>query len=80
MFGNSAILTPLNKDVDSINEEAIKQMHGDVHTSLSVDYILEEEAARSIDEEWLWKQNVSALPLHELLLKLHVTDIYKTFL
>ena len=70
----SAILTPLNKDVDFLNELAMNRVRGNSNTLYSIDSVVDNGAGQSefYSEEFLNNVNVSGLPVHKLKLKVGV--------
>ncbi len=67
----SAILTPMNKDVDFINELAMNQLSGKLRVLKSKDSVVDNGGGESelYTEEILNKCNVAGLPVHLLKLK-----------
>ena len=70
----SAILTPLNKDVDFLNELAMERVRGNTKTLYSIDSVVDNGDGQSefYSEEFLNNINVSGLPVHKLKLKVGV--------
>ena len=70
----SAILTPMNKDVDILNELAMKRLRGDLKVLYSNDSVVDNGDGQSefYSEEFLNNTNVSGLPVHRLKLKVGV--------
>lgn len=70
----SAILTPLNKDVDTLNELAMARLAGELKTLHSNDSVVDNggEETELYSEEYLNRINVSGLPVHKLQLKVGV--------
>ncbi len=67
---NSAILTPLNKDVDNINKIAMNKCNGEQFDAVySEDSVVDEETDHRYSEEYLNRLNVSGMPKHRILLK-----------
>ena len=68
---NSAILAPRNKDVDKINEIALRRIHGEEKLLYSSDSVVDEGdgAAQRYSEEYLNGINLSGFPVHKLKLK-----------
>ncbi len=72
-LNSRAILCPLNKDTDEINDFIINLLHGDIKEYLSIDFIDESdgESHRLFATEYLNSLNFSGLPPHILKLKLN---------
>ena len=66
---NSAILTPLNKDVDMLNKKAMECVREEAKICYSSDSVVDEAHVETYPEEYLNGLNVSGLPVHELILK-----------
>jgi hypothetical protein len=71
IFSNSAILCPLNVDVNKINELATDMLHArETHTYTSVDYTdVNPDQAVHFQPEFLNTLDISSLPPHRLSLK-----------
>jgi ATP-dependent DNA helicase PIF1 len=69
--GDRAILTPLNKDADELNEIALNKMTGDISVHLSIDSVLTKDPDEIINYpvEFLNSLSLSGIPPHSLKLK-----------
>ena len=70
--GDKAILTPLNKDADELNDIALSNMAGDGTIHLSIDSIYNDSSDQEVHftTEFLNSQNLSGMPPHKLNLKI----------
>ncbi len=69
-MSNTAILTPLNKDVDRLNEIALNKCNGEEFAPLySQDSVVDEEMSDRYTEEYLNGLNVAGIPRHKIILK-----------
>ena len=66
---NTAILCPLNAEVDMINTIGMSKLPGEAIHSLSFDRISEEEGVFKYTTEYLNSLNFSGFPAHDLILK-----------
>ena len=64
-----AILTPLNKTVDQLNEMILNKCPGEEVEILSADKVVDEDEALKLPEEWLNSRTATGLPPHKLVLK-----------
>jgi DNA-dependent RNA polymerase auxiliary subunit epsilon len=72
--GNRAILTPLNKDADELNDIALSKMTGVASAHLSVDSVStsDNDEAMNYPVEFLNTLSLSGMPAHDLKLKIDV--------
>ena len=70
--GDKAILTPLNKDANDLNNIALKKMVGEVSVHKSVDTVHEDEAGEALNypAEFLNSLSLPGMPEHKLELKI----------
>ena len=70
--GEKAILTPLNKDADELNDIALSKMTGEATVHLSIDSVLSQDPdeAMHFNTEFLNSQHLSGMPPHNLKLKI----------
>ena len=71
-FGERAILSPLNSDVDDLNDLCISRLSGISKTFLSIDVAINETGSHdySVPKEYLNTINLSGLPKHSITIKL----------
>ncbi len=71
-FGERVILSPLNSDVDELNDACIERLPGQTMTFLSIDSAINECGYRdhSVPNEYLNTINVSGLPRYSITLKI----------
>ena len=69
-LNSRAIICPTNKDAEEINKMMVHQLPGVGHRYLSYDSVLNTSEAHHYPQEWLNKQEASAMPPHCLDLKI----------
>ena len=71
-FSERVILTPLNIDVDELNDACVDRLSGQAKTFLSIDVAINESGYQDISmpKEYLNTINISGLPRHSLTLKI----------
>lgn len=68
---NRSIITPLNKDIEVINDIMLQKLPGDAVIFESVDSVLEGFGHGGLSEEMLHKFETSSIPRHTIKLKIH---------
>ena len=68
-----ATLAPRNYIVNSINNDILKDVHGEMKEFLSIDTIMDAKQSTSYPTEFLNSLELSGVPSHKLQLKLNVS-------
>ena len=64
-----AILTPINQNVDKINEAIMNQFPGEAKVCLSADTVVEEDLHQAYPIDFLNSITLSGMPPHSMMLK-----------
>ena len=70
-------MAPRNDIVNSINNDILKDVHGEMKEYLSIDTIMDAEQSTSYPTKFLNSLELSGVPSHKLQLKLNVPVLLK---